>query len=261
VVKIEKYNYKVYAHINKVNGKIYIGLTKQKPETRWKNGNGYKTHVYFYNAIKKHGWDNFEHEIIASGLTKEEAGNFEKLLIKKLDITNDEKGYNLDKGGTYGLHSEVSKEKMRGYKNPASRKVICITTGKIFDTTKQGASYYRLTRKNVGDCCTGMQEFTNRYGEGEALKWMYYEEYLEFGEFNICDIIKTNRVICLDTGQVYDNPYKAHEATGYKTGSIKRECLQMLYKGENKPVTNTKTNEETTWMYYEDYLAQKSKLN
>lgn len=254
MIKVEEYNYTVYTHINKINGKMYIGLTKQKVNLRWGKGSGYKGNVHFYKAIQKYGWDNFEHEIIASGLTKEEAGNFEKLLIKKLDTTNDEKGYNLDKGGTYGLHSESSKEKMRGNKNPASRKVICITTGKIFDTTKQGANYYGLTRKNVSDCCTGMQEFTNRYGEGKLLKWMYYEEYLEFGEFNIYDKILTNKVICLNTGQVYENPYKAHEDTGYKTGSIKRECLQMLYKGKNKPIKNKATNEEATWMYYEDYL-------
>lgn len=35
-------NYKVYQHINKVNGKRYIGYTKLSPCNRWKNGNGYK---------------------------------------------------------------------------------------------------------------------------------------------------------------------------------------------------------------------------
>lgn len=33
-------NYIVYKHIFP-NNKIYIGLTRQKPERRWRNGDGY----------------------------------------------------------------------------------------------------------------------------------------------------------------------------------------------------------------------------
>ena len=35
-------NYIIYKHINKINGKIYIGQTCQKPEYRWNHGKGYK---------------------------------------------------------------------------------------------------------------------------------------------------------------------------------------------------------------------------
>lgn len=38
----ENYNYKIYAHVNKVNEKIYIGQTKQKVEDRLRDGLGYK---------------------------------------------------------------------------------------------------------------------------------------------------------------------------------------------------------------------------
>ena len=44
--------YTIYKHINKINNKIYIGVTKQKPEQRWAHGEGYKNNTHFYSAIK-----------------------------------------------------------------------------------------------------------------------------------------------------------------------------------------------------------------
>ena len=49
----------IYLHRNKINNKVYIGQTIQPVENRWKNGNGYKTCSYFYNAIQKYGWGKF----------------------------------------------------------------------------------------------------------------------------------------------------------------------------------------------------------
>ena len=74
-------NYCVYSHTNKINGKVYIGLTSMKPEERWANGKHYHKGTHFRNAIDKYGWDSFEHKIIKSGLTKEEAGYWEQYYI------------------------------------------------------------------------------------------------------------------------------------------------------------------------------------
>lgn len=104
----------VYCHTNKINGKKYVGQTVhgEDPNKRWRNGFGYEKNVYFYHAIKKYGWNYFDHEIIASNLTESEANHFEFLLIQKLDLKNPQKGYNLKDGGKNGRHSETTKQKM-----------------------------------------------------------------------------------------------------------------------------------------------------
>lgn len=107
--------YTVYAHINRINQKIYIGITCQAPAVRWgKNGYKYKNNPYFYSAIRKYGWDNFDHEIIASNLYKREAENFERLLVTTLGTYQHGKGYNLDMGGTSpGRASAQTRERQR----------------------------------------------------------------------------------------------------------------------------------------------------
>ena len=71
---VEHNTWTVYCHINKINNKTYVGITSKKnPYERWRNGKGYADTPHFGAAIKKYGWDNFEHIIIASSLTEDEA--------------------------------------------------------------------------------------------------------------------------------------------------------------------------------------------
>lgn len=115
--------YTVYCHINKENGKKYIGITKTTVEKRWHNGKGYSGQPKFYRAICKYGWNGFDHEIVASNLTEEEAKNFEILLIEKLDSIKN--GYNVSRGGDTGngvAYTEEMKKAMsdrfKGENNP-----------------------------------------------------------------------------------------------------------------------------------------------
>lgn len=90
--------YSVYCH-SFPNGKIYIGITKQKLSKRFQRGEGYSHSPLVYNAIRKHGWDKVITEIVADNLTFEEATNFERLLIVKTKSNTIENGYNLSIGG------------------------------------------------------------------------------------------------------------------------------------------------------------------
>lgn len=94
-------DYCVYKH-TAPNGKVYIGITCQKPSARWSGGEGYKRNPLFYRAIQKYGWVNFKHEILFDGLTKEAACDMEIALIKSHDSTNPQKGYNNSTGGECG---------------------------------------------------------------------------------------------------------------------------------------------------------------
>lgn len=73
----------VYEHVNLFNNKRYIGITSQIPEVRWQRGGGYRENTIFFRAIKKYGWDNFEHNILYEGLSNREALEIESTLIKK----------------------------------------------------------------------------------------------------------------------------------------------------------------------------------
>ena len=104
--------YTIYMHKNKINGKIYIGQTCQKPERRWNNGKRYKDCPVFNNAIQKYGWDNFEHIILFEGLSQNEANQKEIELIKQYNTTNRNFGYNCQLGGNDRSISEEGKEKI-----------------------------------------------------------------------------------------------------------------------------------------------------
>ena len=105
--------YTVYQHKNKINGKIYIGITMQIPEKRWgRNGCNYKSSPHFYSAIQKYGWNNFEHNILFINLTKEEACLKEEELIKEFNSMNREYGYNSTSGGDIFVMNEETKQKI-----------------------------------------------------------------------------------------------------------------------------------------------------
>ena len=186
-------NYIVYRHTSP-SGKVYIGITSIKPERRWSNGNGYKDSPKFYNAIKKYGWYNFNHEILFYGLNEISAKMIEEDLIyyyKNFNLS-----YNISNGGDgskgvimseetrlkmsnakkgkpsnrKGCHlSEETKEKLRQanlgkhHSDETKRKCSEANKGKIFtDETKRKISEAKKghivseeTRKKISENCNG----------------------------------------------------------------------------------------------------------
>lgn len=107
-------NYCVYKHTSPSN-KVYIGITCQEPEKRWKGGYGYLNNKHFTNAIKKYGWDNFTHEVLFTGLTKDEACQKEIELIAFYKSNQFDFGYNRSSGGESNKgwhHTEEARKKI-----------------------------------------------------------------------------------------------------------------------------------------------------
>lgn len=88
----------VYVHTSPSNKK-YVGITSQVPEKRWCNGKGYTYNSHFNNAIKKYGWDNFQHEVIYQNMSRQDAKEMEIALIKQYNSNNAKFGYNRTIGG------------------------------------------------------------------------------------------------------------------------------------------------------------------
>ena len=100
----------IYKITNKVNGKIYIGLTKQKLQSRFR---GHLSDArkalkndgrvcYFQNALLKYGKENFILEQIDQADTKEELCRKEEYWISYYNSTDRSIGYNVSEGGEGG---------------------------------------------------------------------------------------------------------------------------------------------------------------
>lgn len=115
-----------YKATNKINGKVYIGITTKTLEHRKKTHirDSKRMDTYFYRAIRKYGEENFIWEVIDTAETKEELSELEKYYINLYDsFDNKNKGYNTTSGGydSWDLTEEEKQkrsERAKGEGNP-----------------------------------------------------------------------------------------------------------------------------------------------
>jgi group I intron endonuclease len=109
----------VYAIVNDINDKIYIGQTKRTLKQRW---NEYRTHRKddgtINRAIFKYGREHFYPSEIIQADTQEKLDEWETMLILLMKSSDGEYGYNLSTGGDHPvLTPEICKQRgdrMRG---------------------------------------------------------------------------------------------------------------------------------------------------
>jgi group I intron endonuclease len=102
-------NFLIYMHTSP-SGKSYIGQTKNlhRRNIVHKNTDGCRL---FAKAIKKYGWDNFTHTILAERLSLDEANQLEQQFIEQLRTLSPH-GYNLRTGGNSPAFSEETRSKL-----------------------------------------------------------------------------------------------------------------------------------------------------
>lgn len=188
-----KNNYIVYKHTSP-SGKSYVGITQQTPEQRWQGGLGYRRNAYFFRAILKYGWDNFTHEILHSGLDKTTACRIEIELIREGKYTDKRYGYNITNGGETFTHSAESRLLMSARRlgkgthpksaetrqrmreshagGSAPRRVICLSTGDIYDSINEAARATGVDKSPISRCCRKVEHYNTAGG----LRWSFYEE-------------------------------------------------------------------------------------
>lgn len=233
-------NYKVYKHTNLINNKVYIGITQQELNRRWQNGYGYKEQKYFYNAIKKNGWNNFEHELLFDGLTEEQAKEKEIELIKYYKSNNRKYGYNLSQGGE--TYKENFKKRI-GKDNPTSRRIRVINPKTkeivaIYESQNQASIIMGIKRKGINKNCRGNSKtymgYIFEYDDCEFEKPKKYEPGKHPNH-------KTTKIKCIDDNKIFNSIKEAGEYYNIRSNNIAC-CLCKKSK--------SKTAGGKRWCYY-----------
>lgn len=162
---MQECRWKVYVHINKTNGKRYVGITSLDVNNRWRDGNGYKTQV-LGRAIAKYGWDGFDHIIVEDNLTMEEANKLERQLISEWHTQDPEHGYNVADGGDGVSGFKFSDESRAKMSESAKHRNIC------YANRKQHPPISELTRKKMSTNNTGTNNpnYGRKHTDAELLK-------------------------------------------------------------------------------------------
>lgn len=214
--------YCVYKHTSP-SGKSYIGMTCQIPHRRWRHGEGYVECSAFYNAIKKYGWENFEHEILEENLSFEKACEMEKHYISKYHSLVTENGYNLETGGC--LNHTVTEE--------TRRKIAEAMRGRIRKplTSEQ--------RKKISDAHRGKkkpprsEETCRKLSKALTGRTFSEEHRKHISESKLGVYVGKNnprarKVLCIETGVIFDTIKEAGEFIGGSPKNITTCCRGRL---------------------------------
>jgi group I intron endonuclease len=73
---------------------------------------------------------------------------------------------------------EISQEQRKKMAEGNYKKVVCITTGEVFESLKDAAKVVGVNYTNITNCCRGRQKHAGRDKEtGELFEWKYLDEY------------------------------------------------------------------------------------
>lgn len=101
----------IYKITNNINGKVYIGQTKQTIKKRWSQHCSISGNMFIQRSIRKHGKENFTIEEIDGANDITELSYLEEHYIHIYNSMTPI-GYNVKKGGMRGTHTEEVRKRM-----------------------------------------------------------------------------------------------------------------------------------------------------
>ncbi len=195
-------NYLVYKLQCPVNGKIYIGITCQRPELRWRNGRKYSGDLKA--DIEKYGWESFSKEILETGLVTAEAAKREKEYIEKYSAKA--VLYNATVGGEVRPDYDIDRmaERMRG------RKLTVIAKERI-SKARKGMVFSASHREHLSVSHLGNPGYwTGKKRDAETVKKVSQK--------------LSKQIRCRETGEIFANLSDASRKTGYPMSCISKWC-------------------------------------
>lgn len=191
-----------------------------------------------------------------------------KVICRKVKLKNgNETVHNTSNNTIKGHHlfwldeyKQMSKDKILNIVNKENgcfRKVICLTTNKIFNKIIDASIEYNISDTCIVGNCNGKYKSAGKLPNGTTLHWMYYDDYLTKIKNNEPIIIEERintrkKVICLTTTKIFESIQDASNEYGIKSPSqIAQVCIgKRNYAG--------KLPDETplVWMYYDEYLEK-----
>ena len=159
------FNGTVYRIANRVNGKQYVGQTRQVLNSRWtKHKYDAKTNKLsgaLQHALRKYGFDNFCLSPLHSNIeTLSELNRLEKYYIQELN-TFGTSGYNMTTGGegfTVSTETKLKHSQNRGWKHSEESKEL------MREATK-GFKHSSASKKKISLALVG-----NKYSDPEIFK-------------------------------------------------------------------------------------------
>lgn len=267
-------------------------IIRRLNEHKWALRNNRHENDYLQKAWNKYGEQNFSIEIIEE-CTLEKLSEREILYIEKYDSFIN--GYNNTKGGEGNSQLTIEKVKPvcdlfnTGKYSPAEigeiinfdrkrvcrylyfgnihglcdydptksglKKVICITTNRVFESLKEAEEYYHID--NIGECCKHRLNYVGTDSNGTKLIWLYYDEYEQYTQEEINTYIYNilskydKRVVCLNNKMIFET---ADEASKWCGLADRQRIIKSCRNKDTYGGKDQKTKEHLVWEYYSNFM-------
>lgn len=247
----------IYLATNKINGKRYLGATKNSLKHRstahWYDAHGRNCCRIFGAALRKYGRDGFDWQILMQCGSKEELMREEIRLIAEMKPE-----YNITSGGqgiigvpyTDERRAKLSKA-LKGRKMTSEQRianaalmkrlnirhhksVVCLNDGRFYQSCKEASEFYGVTHGNIRSVTRGEQA-TTKGGLSFALskRTLTSEEcadlirrLLDKKEAGIARAhnSKCIPVTCFTDGKKYKDAIAAAKEYGITAGRVRQLC-------------------------------------